>query len=247
MFDWEAIGNLILIVITAMGAFGAALWLSLILWTFRDIRNRSRDPFAQILATAIVALLNLPGLLVYLILRPPETLTEAYERSLEEEALLQSIEEKTRCPGCGRAARDSWQVCPYCHTKLKKACINCSTLLDLGWNICPHCATGQIGYTGQSTPEPVAAPRASKTPIPEPEPVRREPSTTHEDTALYPDDAFEADDVYTPLDQAERQPLEEDTETEPAYELPKRTNRRPRRRRSSVRSSAVQFIEDDDF
>ena len=33
------------------GALLAAVWLSLIIWTFRDMRSRSRDPFAQILAT----------------------------------------------------------------------------------------------------------------------------------------------------------------------------------------------------
>ena len=48
----------------------------------------------------MVAILNVPGLLIYIFLRPRETLSEAYERSLEEEALLQEIEEKPVCPGC---------------------------------------------------------------------------------------------------------------------------------------------------
>ncbi|MBN1287045.1 MAG: zinc ribbon domain-containing protein [Anaerolineae bacterium] len=244
MFDWEAIGNLALIVITALGAFGAALWLSLTLWTFRDIRTRSRDPFAQILATVVVAILNLPGIIVYLILRPPETLTEAYERSLEEEALLQSIEDRAVCPGCGRTARDNWQVCPYCHTKLKKVCVNCGALLDLSWNICPHCATAQIGYAGPSEPEPVAiAPPASAPEKTHAAPARREPRTAREDTALYPDDAFDADDVYTPLGESAPEAKPEDA---PAP-VQRSSDRRPRRRRAPQRGSAVQFIEDDDF
>ena len=85
------------------GALLAALWLSLVIWSFRDMRSRSRDPFAQILATLVVALLPGLGLVVYMILRPPETLAEAYERSLEEEALLQEIEERPACPGCSRS------------------------------------------------------------------------------------------------------------------------------------------------
>ena len=52
----------------------AALWLGLVIWTFRDIRSRSRDIFAQILATLVVAILNLPGLLIYMMVRPRETL-----------------------------------------------------------------------------------------------------------------------------------------------------------------------------
>lgn len=125
------------------GVVIAALWLAMIIWTNRDMRARSRDPLAQIFVTAIVALLNVPGLLIYLLLRPRETLSDSYERSLEEEALLQEIEEKPTCPGCGQRVQVSWQVCPHCHTKLKKACYKCGNALELAWNICPHCATPQ--------------------------------------------------------------------------------------------------------
>ncbi|MFM8320578.1 MAG: hypothetical protein ACKOC5_06640, partial [Chloroflexota bacterium] len=83
------------------GAFVAALWLSLVIWTYRDIRRRSRDPLARILAVLSAAVLFLPGIVVYLILRPARTLEEEYQHSLEEEALLQSIEDAAVCPGCG--------------------------------------------------------------------------------------------------------------------------------------------------
>ena len=126
------------------GALLAALWLSLIIWTFRDMRNRSRDPFAQILAAVVVALLPGVGLLVYLILRPPETLAEAYERALEEEALLQEIEERPACPGCSRSVDPNWLICPHCHTRLRKACPDCNALMDLQWQICPFCGNDQI-------------------------------------------------------------------------------------------------------
>ena len=77
----ETLSNVVLIVASFLGAFLAALWLSLIIWTFHDIRARSRDIFAQILATLVVAILNLPGLLIYIMVRPRETLAEAYDRS----------------------------------------------------------------------------------------------------------------------------------------------------------------------
>lgn len=125
------------------GVVLAALWLAMIIWTNRDMRARSRDPLAQLFVTAIVALLNVPGLLIYLMLRPRETLADTYERSLEEEALLQEIEEKPTCPGCGQRVHANWQVCPSCHTKLKKGCYKCGQSLELAWNICPYCATPQ--------------------------------------------------------------------------------------------------------
>lgn len=126
------------------GAFLAAIWLSLIIWTFRDMRARSRDPFAQILATLVVALLPGVGMIVYLILRPPETLAEAYERALEEEALLQEIEERPACPGCSRTVENNWLLCAHCHTRLRKACPDCNALMELQWNICPHCGNDHI-------------------------------------------------------------------------------------------------------
>jgi RNA polymerase subunit RPABC4/transcription elongation factor Spt4 len=122
-------------------AFLAALWLSLIFWAFRDIRKRTRDPFMRILAVIVVAVLFLPGILIYLILRPPRTLEEEYQQSLEEEALLQTIEDASICPGCNRRIESTWLACPNCHTLLKKQCKACGKVINLPWNLCPYCAS----------------------------------------------------------------------------------------------------------
>ena len=126
-------------------AFLAALWLSLIIWTYRDIRSRTRDSLARLLASLVVAVLFLPGLLIYWILRPPHTLEEDYQHTLEEEAMLQTIEDTPLCPGCGRKIHPDWQACPSCHTRLKKPCLHCERLMDLSWNLCPWCATPVLG------------------------------------------------------------------------------------------------------
>lgn len=134
-------------------AFVAALWLSLIFWAFRDIRKRTRDPFMRILAVIIVAVLFLPGILIYLILRPARTLEEEYQQSLEEEALLQTIEDAAICPGCNRRVESSWLACPNCHTLLKKKCKTCGKVIALPWNLCPYCATPVEGsQKDQPTP-----------------------------------------------------------------------------------------------
>ncbi len=121
----------------------AALWLALIVWAYRDMRSRSRDTFAQLGSLLLVALLIIPGLIIYLLVRPRETLSEAYERSLEEEALLQEIEEKPTCPGCGQRIQENWQACPHCFTRLKKPCVHCHQMLELSWQVCPYCTTQQ--------------------------------------------------------------------------------------------------------
>jgi RNA polymerase subunit RPABC4/transcription elongation factor Spt4 len=166
--DLESLSNAALWVAAFLGAFVTALWLSLVIWTFRDMRARSRDVLAQILAAAVVAVLNLPGLIIYLILRPPKTLAEQYEQSLEEEALLQEIEDRRVCPGCSRQVREDWQLCPNCLTKLKKSCENCGKLLDLPWTVCPFCA-----HVVAHGPEP-EAPGPETLPSAEPEAIAGE-------------------------------------------------------------------------
>jgi RNA polymerase subunit RPABC4/transcription elongation factor Spt4 len=96
------------------------------------------------LATLVVLLFGPLGVPIYLILRPRETLAEAYERSLEEEALLQDIEEREVCPGCKRRVEPDFIICPDCHTELKKVCQNCNRLLYLVWSVCPYCGKGYI-------------------------------------------------------------------------------------------------------
>ncbi len=145
VFDPSSLNDFLLIAAAWGGAFIASFWLSLLVWTYRDIRSRVKDPLVRILAVLVVAVLFLPGIVVYLILRPPQTMEEEYQHMLEEEALLQAIEERSACPGCGRHTAEDWIVCPNCHTKLMKNCHACDRLLKLSWSLCPYCATPEPG------------------------------------------------------------------------------------------------------
>ena len=149
------------LILAFVGAFIIALWLSMIVWTFRDARSRSRDIFAILLATLMVVVFGPLGLLLYILLRPPHTLAELYERSLEEEALLQDLEERPRCPGCSRQVKDEWILCPDCHTTLKRICHNCHNALNLAWHVCPFCGVqvetagpGHDHHDASGLPEP---------------------------------------------------------------------------------------------
>ncbi|NPA06381.1 MAG: zinc ribbon domain-containing protein [Chloroflexi bacterium] len=122
-------------------AFGLATWAAALLWTYHDIRRRTKDRVAHVLALLVVLLFSLPGLALYLLLRPTETLEDAYRRDLEEEVLLQALETTRRCPGCARPVQPDWRICPWCHTQLRKVCHQCGRLLELPWDICPYCGT----------------------------------------------------------------------------------------------------------
>lgn len=147
----EGFDNFLLLITIFLVVTLAAFWLAIVIWAYRDMRSRSRDPLAHWLVAIIVLLLGVPGLFIYILLRPRATLAESYERSLEEEVLLQEIEERPTCPGCSQRVQHNWQACPNCHHRLKKACVNCDYLLELPWNICPRCTTSQVNYTSDGT------------------------------------------------------------------------------------------------
>lgn len=153
------IGVILQVIVALSGAFLLAFWLSMVIWTFRDIRSRSRDIFAALLAALMVLLFGPVGLLLYLLLRPRETLAEAYDRALEEEALLREIEERVVCPTCGQPTQPDWMLCPYCHTQLKKPCAECGRLLELEWRLCPYCGSAP------SVPELTTLPEAALEPL----------------------------------------------------------------------------------
>jgi RNA polymerase subunit RPABC4/transcription elongation factor Spt4 len=128
------------VLIALCGAYTAALWVVLIVWTYRDSESRSRSVVTQTFSTMLAALFFIPGVLLYLMLRPKETLDATFARSLEEEYLLQDIEEHAECPTCHKAIESDWVLCPHCHTALQQPCVNCGRAFDVSWSICPYCA-----------------------------------------------------------------------------------------------------------
>lgn len=145
-------------------AYLIALWFALVAWTFRDIEARSRSVFTQVFSTLLVVLFFVPGLLLYLILRPKETLDQVFQRALEEEYLLQDLDELPLCPGCQRSVDADFVICPHCQTSLRQACASCDRLIDRRWAVCPYCtapvtadreaALPTIDATATATPAP---------------------------------------------------------------------------------------------
>ncbi|MXZ89076.1 MAG: zinc ribbon domain-containing protein [Dehalococcoidia bacterium] len=143
MFDWPGGSwqDTVRLVLTVLSIYGAIIWVALIFWVFRDIRQRTRDPVMQIISVLLVLAGFLPGHWIYLILRPRQTLTELYERSLEEEAILQDLDDQKACPACRRRVRDDYLICPFCLVELKEPCPDCDKALDFGWLACPYCGS----------------------------------------------------------------------------------------------------------
>lgn len=155
--SWQSTAWMVGIVV---GIYLAALWLTLVFWAYRDIRQRTRDPIVQSVAVLLVLLFFLPGHWIYLILRPRYTLTELYERSLEEEALLQELEDQKACPSCKRRILDDYLICPSCRTQLKEPCRQCAKPLSYAWVACPYCGLEKPPREGFG-PRPTRVPRGA--------------------------------------------------------------------------------------
>lgn len=164
--------ELVLLGSVVAGIWGLLLWLSVVIWVYRDIRDRTRDSSLQALSVFVVLMFfpgfNIPGLALYLLMRPRETLEEAYSRSLEEEALLRELGDEGTCPSCRRLVEKDFQFCPSCKTQLKDKCAKCERLLSFSWVACPSCGTVRAG----------AAPAAQLDPA---QILSREPDQTNQE------------------------------------------------------------------
>lgn len=170
------------------GAYTLALWFALVVWTFRDIETRSRSVIAQIFSTLVVVLFFIPGALIYLLLRPKETLDQVFGRALEEEYLLQDLEDLSLCPTCHHPVREDYVACPTCFTELRHACPSCNRLVDVSWSLCAFC-TAELVTTA---PEIEVPTQREERPSLLPLPLRilrerTEHLLTHEQAAQLPD------------------------------------------------------------
>jgi RNA polymerase subunit RPABC4/transcription elongation factor Spt4 len=135
----ENLATIIQVVLFVLGAYLLAVYVGMLVWTWRDIRARSNDLLAAFLSVLVVLVFNLMGLVLYLILRPREKLADVYERELAEEALLQDIEDRYVCPECNRRVEADYLLCPACQVRLRKRCVGCDRLMNLQWIVCPYC------------------------------------------------------------------------------------------------------------
>ena len=119
------------------------LWLGTAYWAFRDMQARTENPILPYFAAALIIfftpLLFIFAVVLYLIVRPRETLAEVYERSLAEESLLAEVEKNELCPVCRDRVDADWLVCPNCRTRLHRVCPSCNRLAEPSWPLCAFC------------------------------------------------------------------------------------------------------------
>lgn len=158
---------LVRLTIQAVAFYVVLLWAATAYWAYRDLQQRTSNPVAPYLAAALIILftpvLFFFGVIVYRILRPSETVAQANERALAEEAMMVEIESQPHCANCSRQVHEDWIICPTCRNRLRRVCPNCSRLVELDWSLCAWC--------GKDFERPVGRPEVQ--PVPAAEPRRR--------------------------------------------------------------------------
>jgi hypothetical protein len=144
-------------------SYALVLWLSAVVWVYRDVRSRTDDQASQIIAVVLVAVFNVPGLLVYLVIRPQGTMEGLFERAIENEAMLHELQlSANACQGCRRPIEDEFVVCPWCRIVLREPCRNCGKAVRTAWISCPYCTAERV----PSRPQPVQVTRDGNAIVP---------------------------------------------------------------------------------
>lgn len=115
-------------------------WVGLVWWVAQDVLSRTRNKIIVAAAVAITAMLGPVGTLLYLVIRPKQTLQESMGEMMDREMLLHASS-TTICPTCGHMAQEDFLACPHCSTPLKEHCSHCTKLVAVNWSFCPFCAT----------------------------------------------------------------------------------------------------------
>lgn len=126
------------VILTLMMIYLGILWVAIIWWVAKDILSRSNNLGFQV-GAILLGLGFVPGMLIYILIRPKKTMEEKYDEELERRAFLESIAEgDNECEGCAISLGRDWLWCPECGEKVKNRC-TCGMVLGEGWTVCPGC------------------------------------------------------------------------------------------------------------
>lgn len=125
-------------------------WLVVLYWVWLDSGDRTSNRTVRYLYVLLVASLNVIGWIIYLMIRPSQTIEEIYWADLERRYLKFETAELGDCPRCGAQLYPGYTYCPNCKYKLKKKCSKCEVYVDKRNKYCPYCGE-EIGK--RLTPE----------------------------------------------------------------------------------------------
>jgi RNA polymerase subunit RPABC4/transcription elongation factor Spt4 len=148
----EGIGNtdFSFIIVMIQVAF-VGFWFVVLGWVWVDVSERTTNVFAKLASVFLVGVFNILGLVVYLLIRPKQTIQDLYWADLERRYLKYETAELGDCPNCKFSLQPGFNVCPRCSFQIKKQCGRCAVWVDKTFAYCPFCSSN----IGDAVPEPV--------------------------------------------------------------------------------------------
>jgi len=116
-------------------------WLVLIGWVWIDSGERTSNMSIRVGYLFLVVFLNIPGLIIYLIIRPSETIEQIYWADLERRYLKYETSELGDCSKCGNQLLPGYVYCSNCGNEIKKKCPNCGVKIGKSTKFCAYCGT----------------------------------------------------------------------------------------------------------
>lgn len=130
--DFNMFGTLFIVALVVF-------WLVIIGWVWIDSSERTSKKGLKIGYILLVIFFNIFGLIIYLIIRPSETIEEIYWEDLERRYLKYETSELGDCPRCGSQLYPGYVFCTDCGYRLKVKCPQCGVLIDKDHVFCEYC------------------------------------------------------------------------------------------------------------
>ena len=130
--DFNMFGTLFIVALVVF-------WLVIIGWVWVDSSERTSKKGLKIGYILLVIFFNVFGLIIYLIIRPSETIEEIYWEDLERRYLKYETSELGDCPRCGSQLYPGYVFCTNCGYRLKVKCPQCGVLIDKDHVFCEYC------------------------------------------------------------------------------------------------------------
>lgn len=137
----ESLGDIVKYTGFSLLIMAVILWIFVTLWVWTDSGERTQNRAFRIFVTVFVLPFNVPGLLIYFMIRPTLTIDEMYWAELERRYLMYQTIDLDDCPKCGEGLMPGFNNCPACGFEIKSECTGCGVNIHRDYKFCPFCGT----------------------------------------------------------------------------------------------------------
>jgi len=116
-------------------------WIVVLDWVWLDAGERTSNKTARIIYLLLVIFFNIFGWIMYLILRPSQTIEQIYWADLERRYLKYETSELGDCSQCGTQLYPGYTYCPTCGVEIKMRCKACGVYIEKNSEYCAFCGS----------------------------------------------------------------------------------------------------------